>query len=501
MYGFVEVTEPGTKAKMSIQTVFNEVNLDESLTDDKGSFKTLSVTGRNSMEQKINTMGVFGQHGMWEEDKAYREPREIEVKFKLKDKTNSGFIERFKKMKSYLEGSKKHLEFTDEDAIFYATLSVLEVPEEDSNDLVGSLVFYCSDPDKYGPIRIEEYEDDSLVVENKGTAETEPTFELTAKEKTTFAMISNGTDEDSHYNLIGVPTEVDEEVVDTRRQLFEERGQTLDEWTKSGTEIDGGDVVGELNTDNDGITVPSYGSGDKWHGPALLREIEPIQNFEVEMMLRMETKRSEQTVRIEMYLFDENMDNLGKMAIWDNDKSGNEKKGEARYGEKGDHWERYAISSRNYKYRNDMWFGMLRFTREGDRMKFYITRINTRNKHVKSIEESVRVDDELMGRLKYVQIHIGKYADTSNANAPRILSIKASELYEETVDQTPYIIYPGDLITFDHKDEEILINGENRKELKNFGGTFFPLKKGYNTIITYPDGAFDTNITLRDKYL
>src|SRR5699024_4393948 len=176
---------------------------------------------------------------------------------------------------------------------------------------------------------------------------------------------------------------------------------------------------------------------------------------------------------------DENNDNVVNVRIWDVDRNGNERKGEARLGEYIHKFENYVISSRNYKYRNDKWFCMLRFTRVGNKMTFYITRINTRNKHVKSIKESVIVDDDLMGKLKYVQIHIGKYADTSNANAPRILSIKASELYEETVDQTTYIIYEGDTITFDHEDDEILINGENREGLKNFGGKFFPLHKGY----------------------
>src|SRR5699024_570009 len=141
-------------------------------------------------------------------------------------------------------------------------------------------------------------------------------------------------------------------------------------------------------------------------------------------------------------------------AIWDNDKNGNEKKGEARFGEYQGKFENYAISSRNYKYRNDMWFGMLRFTREGNKMTFYITRINTRNKHVKSIKESVIEDDDLMGKLKDIQIHIVKYEDKSNANAPRILSIKASELNEETAFQTPYIIYDGDTMTFDHEDDK-----------------------------------------------
>lgn len=508
MYGFVEVTEPGTEAKMSIQTVFNEVNLDESLTDDKGSFKTLSVTGRNSMEQKINTMGVFGQHGMWEEDTAYREPREIEVKFKLKDKTNSGFIERFKKMKSYLEGSKKHLEFTDEDAIFYATLSVLEVPEEDSNDLVGSLVFYCSDPDKYGPEKTEEFTDDSFVIENKGTAEAEPVFELTAKEKTTFAMIATGTDEDSHYNLIGIPTEVDEEVVDRERVVLTERGESLSTWDTPGAKIDDGKVDGELGTDGTGIHPLSYGSpaSDKgWYGPAVMKEIETIQDFEVEMRLRADTNKPKQMYRIEFYLYDENMNVLGKMAIRDYALHNDRYAAEGRVGEDIRRRD-YQISRHNYLRERDHFHGLVRMRRIGQKYELYVARLKTgsndQGKHHDRFQvDYMDIDDEYQGRLKYVQINILRHKEGTSGNVPRINSIKVKELKEVTEDQTPYIIYAGDLVTFDHKDEDIFINGEPLNELKNFGGTFFPLYKGYNTIITYPDGAFDTNVTLRDKYL
>src|SRR5699024_11892541 len=49
-----------------------------------------------------------------------------------------------------------------------------------------------------------------------------------------------------------------------------------------------------------------------------LKEINPIQDFEVEMRLRAESKRPSDVYRIEFYLFDENMDTIGKMAIWDN---------------------------------------------------------------------------------------------------------------------------------------------------------------------------------------
>src|SRR5699024_4313014 len=486
---------------------FNNVDLYEEFGSDEygeSYFLVNNVTGRGVMDVEAEGITATQMDGVYPSFSRYKE-RILEVDFTLKGENFEDLRKKLERLNEIFStrGEEVPIEFDDEpNRVYRGRLTSAEDSMENGRIYQASITITCGNPYKRGKESYEEtFDEDSFVVESKGTAISEPIFEMTAKEKATFAMIANGTDEDSAYNIIGVPTEVDEEVVDTRELLFEERGQTLDEWTESGTVVDGGKVTGELNTDNDGITVPSYGSGDNWHGPALLREIEPIQDFEVEMMLRMETKRSEQTVRIEMYLFDENMNNLGKMAIWDNDKNGNEKKGEARFGEYQGKFENYVISSRNYKYRNDMWFGMLRFTREGNKMTFYITRINTRNKHVKSIKESVIVDDDLMGKLKYVQIHIGKYADTSNANAPRILSIKASELYEETVDQTPYIIYEGDTITFDHEYDEILINGENREGLKNFGGKFFPLHKGYNTLITYPDGAFDTKVTFRDRYL
>ena len=64
------------------------------------------------------------------------------------------------------------------------------------------------------------------------------------------------------------------------------RGETLDTWSNTPTKVDGGVVAGRLSTDNDGITVPSYGPDtNNWHGPALIKEISPSQDFEIEMMV------------------------------------------------------------------------------------------------------------------------------------------------------------------------------------------------------------------------
>src|SRR5699024_6605653 len=157
-----------------------------------------------------------------------------------------------------------------------------------------------------------------------------------------------------------------------------------------------------------------------WHGPALLKEITPTQDFEVRMGVQARIMDVNETYRIEFYLFDENMNPLGKMAILDRAKDFAQYQAEGRYGGSTGH-QYYPISSRNYQVKHDHYFGMLRMTRIGNKFEFYVTRINNRNQHVRSLKETyIDNENEYAGRLRYVQIHIGKYADTPRAYGPKI---------------------------------------------------------------------------------
>lgn len=455
----------------------------------------------------INVTGMSGAHL----SSTTLEPLLINVPVGFKFKDAEEGMKLKEEMASWLFTHEPvPLQFDDEpNRTYYA---VVQNTMDDIAEFIrfkrGTIEFICLDPYKYGPEKTEEYKDDSFVVENEGTAEAEPTFELTAKEKTTFAMIANGTDEDSAYNIIGVPTEVDEEVVDRERVVLTERGESLSTWDTPGAKIDDGKVDGELGTDGTGIHPLSYGSpaSDKgWYGPAVMKEIETIQDFEVEMRLRADTNKPKQMYRIEFYLYDENMNVLGKMAIRDYALHNDRYAAEGRVGEDIRRRD-YQISRHNYLRERDHFHGLVRMRRIGQKYELYVARLKTgsndQGKHHDRFQvDYMDIDDEYQGRLKYVQINILRHKEGTSGNVPRINSIKVKELKEVTEDQTPYIIYAGDLVTFDHKDEDVLINGEPLNELKNFGGTFFPLYKGYNTIITYPDGAFDTNVTLRDKYL
>lgn len=399
----------------------------------------------------------------------------------------------------YTEGPVP-LQFDDEPGrIYYAVVqNTISDFEKFSNLRQGTIEFLVLDGYSYGPEKEIEFPTDLVSIENKGTAESDPIFELTATQKTTFAMVANANDE---YNLIGKPTTVTEDIVDTRTILFEEDGSSLSSWTSSGVKIDGGDVSGSFGTDGAGITVPNYGSGNHWHGPALMKEIDAVQDFEVKAHLQMRTTDVSQTARIEVYLYDENMNVLGKMGVMDNMTTQYVKKGEARYGPFVGRHQNYLISSANYDYNWDYFFGMLRIRRIGNEFEFYITRIAENSDHVFSLKESyIDANNEHAGKLKYVQIHIGKYGTNPDPYSTKFFTVSAYELSEATEDQTPYILNVGDKVIFDHKNDDILVNGEPRNDLKNFGGSFFKLDRGFNNIVISPENTFETKLKFRERF-
>ncbi|WP_213396744.1 distal tail protein Dit [Virgibacillus pantothenticus] len=363
----------------------------------------------------------------------------------------------------------------------------------------GAINFLCLDPFSYEEEQTESFTSDMLTLPYNGTAPASPIFELEVIKPVTFAMVQNQFEE---YQLIGTPLEADMETVDTRKLLIEERGETLDTWSNTPTKVDGGVVAGRLSTDNDGITVPSYGPDtNNWHGPALIKEISPSQDFEIEMMVEGETGKPDQTYRIEFYAYDENMNVLGKMALLDKSLGINNKIAEGRIGGYEGRQQNYLISSQNYSYGWPFFFGMLRLRRIGNQFEFYVTRVANNTKHVFSLKKLFTDNNnEYMGKLRYVQIHIGKWADSARAYAPKILHIKVFKLAQETVDQTPYIANPGDKITLDNFNKEILLNGEDSKNLKDFGGSFFNLHKGDNQLVVHPSNSFKATAKWRNRY-
>ncbi|NBJ71348.1 MULTISPECIES: distal tail protein Dit [Clostridia] len=502
MYGFVDLTT-GSVAKstsFSIQTVFNGTNLDQQLSDETGSFVTLTIEGRGNVKQRIESTEVPGMDGALEYTSTTYDVREIAVKYKLSDRTNEGFRSRVNRLNSLLRGSKRQLRFTDEDAFYYATLSENTIPEEESNDLIGTLTFICSDPFKYGKEHILHFESDVITVTNKGTAEVKPVIEMEVLGDpltlSPFVMVQN---QEEQYMLIGEALDVESS---TPYQKYERvmysDANALTGWTTAATgEVDGL-IAGKMEAVKDRFQAASYGSGSGWHGPAVKQSLpEALQDFRLNTWITLDN--SGQTVgRIELYLLDVNGNQVAKVAMKDVRRGERLGYGEARVG--GALANHFLISE--YGDRKGSWnnfAGILRIEREGNMWSAFFGKGNAKNGyHTRRFAYWRDTRNKYNIPVAQVVVHMGQYGKNKPCTGG-VYSISVEKINQ--VDQgTPVIVRTGDFIKFDTRAEEITINGEPRTDIVDFGTEYFGLKPGDNQLVIMPNDSFKTTIKYRDTF-
>lgn len=455
------------------------------------------VRGRGIAQKEVTLLEVPGADNAFIQQ-VRRPPRSLEVDLNI---IANGYEEMRKKIEDLNEildvETAVPIIFPDEtDRTYYGIPQATAQDEENPFIHKGTLTIICPDGYKYSDEIVTSFNGDVASLTNRGKAETVPTIEMTVEEPITFAMVQNHLNE---YLLIGTPTEVDSEIVDTKTLLIDETGTTISEWTTATSEMEGGSQ-GSIGTDGAGITAPSYGTGTGYHGPSVYKEVPLTGDFEIEMRGQLLTDAIEQTGRFGFYLFDNEMREIAFMATVDNSIYVQRKLAEGRIGPFVGDFKNYLISSRNYQKEWDNFPAFMRLRRVGDTYTFYVARVLGDGRHMEPLTASWTVSlDQYRGQLKYVGIFIDKYGTTNSPHTNRIDYIRVYALSEAVDDQTPYIAYPGDIITF--TGTEVLINGENRDDLLNFGADFFSLKKGTNQLYQLPPTSFTTLIKYKERYL
>src|SRR5699024_7300338 len=423
------------------------------------------------------------------------ETREIIGKFKLSDVTNEGFRDRLTKLNELLVGSKRELGFTDQDIIFYATLRELEIPEEETNDLVSYIHFYCSDPFKYGPEKEVTSTEDAFIVESNGTADSDPIFELTAKERTTFALVTNGT----QYNMVGSTLTDAEQPYERYERILTANGTNLTGWTEDVTSVDGGIVSGKMESNGSRFQAESFGSGSNWHGPAIRRSLpETLKDFRIKTRIAFGNTRNNYIGRIEMYLLDVNGNTVAKIGLKDNQSGRQRAIGEGRAGDL-DNGE-YVISNdsvdKPWVWNN--FSGVLEIERINNIWRYYIAKIDeeTGTHHSRRNNKWTDAEGLFTADVAQIVLHVATVG-TNTAPAMGFYGVMVDKVNQEP-EKIPYIVEPGEKIMLDHKNDDRFVNGFEVGR-GTLGATSFKLHKGYNTIFVEPEGVFDTKVIFRER--
>ena len=456
-------------------------------------FRIKAIRGRGLVNRYINAVSVQGMDG--EHMTSIENPAKVlEVDIRIISEDLRQTIDGLNEILATEEPVP--IIFPDEpDKTYYGTVETTEETGErvhlGSHDT--TIFIRRSDPFKYGPELTATFPTDAVTVTNHGTAEADPIFEMAVIQPVTFAMIQNQNNE---YMMLGKPIDVDSIAVEEYELIKHDTMSTTTGWTVA-SEIDGGVIRGQMVSQGNRFVASSFGETYQgWHGPALKTSLsETLQDFRVDTLV--ENMNATGVGRVEIYLLDVNNKAIGKMAMKDMSIGVASNFGEIRAGGLVDGEYIIAESPSNVWNNFD---GILRIERIGKDWLAHIGKIRADGTH--HARRTIRFTDaegKYMQRVAQIQVHIG----ISRGRTPTQMSVKDIKVWKvNNLDdnEVPYIAHPGDVITFDHKDDELLINGEDRKDLKDFGGTYFKLKKGQNQLVVHPSNSFNTSIRYRERY-
>ena len=154
-YNFMDFGQRAeTPFPMSIQTVFNGVNLDNSFSNSDTSFITLSTSGRDLVSQTYEETDIFGRQDPYIEDIKISK-RVIKVKCLIKARSNSLYRSVMESLNKFIVLRKfAELSFTDDSEWGYEAMLV-DVSEdyETTNKRIVELTFYCQSPFKRSKLK------------------------------------------------------------------------------------------------------------------------------------------------------------------------------------------------------------------------------------------------------------------------------------------------------------------------------------------------------------
>lgn len=168
MHAFVDTVNSGivgtnlpTEA-MSYNGVYLENEID--------GYRTLSVTGRELMESEVTDQEIDGMDGSYYRYKT-TPARTITVKYQLRARGSREYREAYNKMNKLLSGEQVKVIFNDEsDKYFIGTKTSNTQVDGGSNNVIGEIEIYCSDPRKYSTTEKEFTATDGVLnIVNEGT--------------------------------------------------------------------------------------------------------------------------------------------------------------------------------------------------------------------------------------------------------------------------------------------------------------------------------------------
>lgn len=189
LYGFRDTTD--TSGALGSNLPSEAMNFNgKFLENEIPGYRTLTVSGRELIGSEFKAKEIEGLDGtIWKEK--YLKPRTITVKYQINASSNKEFRDAYNKMNLLLSGEQVKIYFNDEtDKYFIGTKTSNTQVDGGSNNVIGEIEIYCSDPRKYSTTEKEFTATDGVLnIVNEGTVPVSIDYEIQATSETGYIGI------------------------------------------------------------------------------------------------------------------------------------------------------------------------------------------------------------------------------------------------------------------------------------------------------------------------
>ncbi|MCZ6944846.1 phage tail family protein [Bacillus mycoides] len=346
---------------------------------------------------------------------------------------------------------------------------------------------------------------------NKGSVEAPPIIEMIVKKPSTFLDIWFGKYPlERNYFRIGYPLTVEESTVQERERVLWDEMLSVVGWTPVTGQVEEMKGTGELKVkDGTAIYCPYYGEeGTKgFHGGISKKSIPggPIQDFEMEARVHLQSKNIDQMGRVEVLLLDEASNVVARINMNDLYADAEITKAYMRVGNNGTQNSIRKLVDTTGAHPNTFnnFNGRLRIARRGKEWSVYVARFRdgTEIDDASLVERWIDETGNPMTERKIAQVMITicRWDRNTPVYTMQIDDLKIWKINKVPSNTKPYIFDTGDKIIIDTERSLVTINGKDAINIKDIFSEFPKIIRGDNRIDIMPPDV-NATISYRERY-
>ncbi|QUG82411.1 distal tail protein Dit [Bacillus nitratireducens] len=380
----------------------------------------------------------------------------------------------------------------------------------------GVIKFICPMPYKLGKTNTHTFTQNwsteiTSNFTNKGSVEAPPIIEMIVKKPSTFLDVWFGAYPlERNYFRIGYPLTVEESTVQERERVLWDEMSSVVGWTPVTGQVEEMKGTGELKVkDGTAIYCPYYGAeGTKeFHGGIAKKSIPggPIQDFEMEARVHLQSKNIDQMGRVEVLLLDEASNVVARINMNDLYTDAEITKAYMRVGNNGTPNSIRKLVDTTGAHPNTFnnFNGRLRIARRGKEWSVYVARFRdgTEIDDASLVERWIDETGNPMTERKIAQVMIAicRYDRNTPVYTMQIDDLKIWKINKVPSNTKPYIFDAGDKVIIDTERSLVTINGKDAINIKDIFSEFPKIIRGDNRIDIMPPDVTAT-ISYRERY-